>query len=150
MPETIRAREELRKALGGQEVLPDDWTTTANAVRETGFSWPGAPCRLCWISLKAPRRKTPDSVSLLEPTSWKLRTILPSVRSPACPPSISCWKHLPKRSQVTERDTAFSTESHRLPNLASVDRFTLPGTFNSKSDMPSPIVLTPPDDQPNH
>ena len=29
-------REELRRALGDQEVLPDDWTTTANAIRETG------------------------------------------------------------------------------------------------------------------
>lgn len=27
---------ELRQALGGQEVLPDDWTTTANVIRETG------------------------------------------------------------------------------------------------------------------
>ncbi|KAF7651214.1 hypothetical protein LDENG_00113870 [Lucifuga dentata] len=29
-------REELRQALGGQEVLPDNWTTTANVIRETG------------------------------------------------------------------------------------------------------------------
>ena len=29
-------REELRQALGGQEMLPDDWTTTANVIRETG------------------------------------------------------------------------------------------------------------------
>ena len=29
-------REELRQALGGQEVLPDDWTTTASVIRETG------------------------------------------------------------------------------------------------------------------
>ena len=29
-------RKELRQALGGQEVLPDDWTTTANVIRETG------------------------------------------------------------------------------------------------------------------
>ncbi|KAF7647797.1 hypothetical protein LDENG_00166310, partial [Lucifuga dentata] len=29
-------REELRQALGGQEVLPDYWTTTANVIRETG------------------------------------------------------------------------------------------------------------------
>ena len=28
--------EELRQTLGGQEELPDDWTTTANVVRETG------------------------------------------------------------------------------------------------------------------
>ena len=28
--------EELRQALGDQEVLPDDWTTTANVIRETG------------------------------------------------------------------------------------------------------------------
>ncbi|KAK5599770.1 hypothetical protein CRENBAI_015903 [Crenichthys baileyi] len=26
---------------------------------------------------------------------------------PTCPPSTSLWKHLPKRIQVTERDTAF-------------------------------------------
>ncbi|MEQ2288355.1 hypothetical protein AMECASPLE_021812 [Ameca splendens] len=30
---------------------------------------------------------------------WKLRIILLSVRSPASPPSNSCWKHLPKRIQ---------------------------------------------------
>ncbi|XP_051800420.1 uncharacterized protein LOC127532561 [Acanthochromis polyacanthus] len=29
-------RKELRQALDGQEVLPDDWTTTANVIRETG------------------------------------------------------------------------------------------------------------------
>ncbi|XP_067359512.1 craniofacial development protein 2-like [Channa argus] len=29
-------REELRQNLGGLEVLPDDWTTTANLIRETG------------------------------------------------------------------------------------------------------------------
>lgn len=29
-------RNELRQALGGQEVLPDDWTTTADVIRETG------------------------------------------------------------------------------------------------------------------
>ena len=29
-------REELRKALGGQEVVPDDWTTTVDVIRETG------------------------------------------------------------------------------------------------------------------
>ena len=29
-------RKELRQALGGQEVLPDDWRTTANVIRETG------------------------------------------------------------------------------------------------------------------
>lgn len=29
-------RKELRQALGGLEVLPDDWTTTANVIRETG------------------------------------------------------------------------------------------------------------------
>ena len=29
-------REELRKALGGQGELPDDWTTTASVIRETG------------------------------------------------------------------------------------------------------------------
>lgn len=29
-------REELRQALDGQEVLPADWTTTANVIRETG------------------------------------------------------------------------------------------------------------------
>ncbi|KAE8278057.1 hypothetical protein D5F01_LYC23887 [Larimichthys crocea] len=31
-------RKELRQALGGQEVLPNDWTTTANVIRETGRS----------------------------------------------------------------------------------------------------------------
>ena len=29
-------REEFRRALGGKEVLPDDWKTTANVIRETG------------------------------------------------------------------------------------------------------------------
>ena len=29
-------REEFSQALGDQEVLPDDWTTTANVIRETG------------------------------------------------------------------------------------------------------------------
>ncbi|RJG15641.1 hypothetical protein D4A39_16580, partial [Alcanivorax profundi] len=29
-------REELRQALGGQEVLPDNWNTTAKVIRETG------------------------------------------------------------------------------------------------------------------
>ncbi|XP_053346567.1 craniofacial development protein 2-like [Clarias gariepinus] len=29
-------REELRQAMGGQEVLSVDWTTTANVIRETG------------------------------------------------------------------------------------------------------------------
>lgn len=29
-------REELRRALGGQEVLPNDWSTQANAISETG------------------------------------------------------------------------------------------------------------------
>ncbi|XP_016106680.1 uncharacterized protein [Sinocyclocheilus grahami] len=29
-------REELRQVLGGQEVLPDDWTTIAKVIRETG------------------------------------------------------------------------------------------------------------------
>ncbi|XP_051793709.1 uncharacterized protein LOC127530597 [Acanthochromis polyacanthus] len=29
-------RKELRQALDGQEVLPHDWTTTANVIRETG------------------------------------------------------------------------------------------------------------------
>ncbi|MEQ2200476.1 hypothetical protein XENOCAPTIV_029984 [Xenoophorus captivus] len=67
------------------------------------------------------------SLLLLEPASWKLKTILPSVRSPACPPFTSCWKHLLKRIQVTERDTAFSTESHCLPNSLSRQ-----GTFNPK------------------
>ena len=28
-------REEIRRALGGEEELPDDWTTTANIVRDT-------------------------------------------------------------------------------------------------------------------
>ena len=32
----ITFRKELRQALGGQEVLPDDWKTTANVIRETG------------------------------------------------------------------------------------------------------------------
>ena len=31
-------RKELRQALGGQEVLPNDWTTTANVIKETGRS----------------------------------------------------------------------------------------------------------------
>uniref|UniRef100_A0A0F8CJ56 Ig-like domain-containing protein n=1 Tax=Larimichthys crocea TaxID=215358 RepID=A0A0F8CJ56_LARCR len=30
-------RKELRQALGGQEVLPNDWTTTANVIRETAL-----------------------------------------------------------------------------------------------------------------
>ena len=29
-------REELRRALCGKEVLPDDWKTTANVIRGTG------------------------------------------------------------------------------------------------------------------
>ena len=29
-------REELRQTLSGQEVLPDDWTSTAIVIRETG------------------------------------------------------------------------------------------------------------------
>ena len=29
-------REELRQVLGGQEILPDDWTAIANVIRETG------------------------------------------------------------------------------------------------------------------
>ena len=33
-------REALRQALGGQEVLQDDWTTTA-VIRETGKRVPG-------------------------------------------------------------------------------------------------------------
>ena len=28
-------REEIRRVLGGKEELPDDWTTTANVVRDT-------------------------------------------------------------------------------------------------------------------
>ena len=28
-------REEIRRALGGKEELPDDWTTTAKVVRDT-------------------------------------------------------------------------------------------------------------------
>lgn len=32
----VAFREKLREALGGQEVLPNDWTTTASAIRETG------------------------------------------------------------------------------------------------------------------
>ena len=28
-------REEIRRTLGGKEELPDDWTTTANVVRDT-------------------------------------------------------------------------------------------------------------------
>ena len=27
--------EEIRRALGGKEELPDDWTTTANVARDT-------------------------------------------------------------------------------------------------------------------
>ena len=30
----VAFREKLRQALGGQEVLPDDWMTTANVIRE--------------------------------------------------------------------------------------------------------------------
>ena len=30
--------EELRRALGGQEVLPDNWTVTANVIWYTGDS----------------------------------------------------------------------------------------------------------------
>lgn len=29
-------RKELRQALDGQEVLPDEWATTASVIRETG------------------------------------------------------------------------------------------------------------------
>ena len=29
------SREEIRRALGGEEELPDEWTTTANIVRDT-------------------------------------------------------------------------------------------------------------------
>ena len=32
----VAFREELRQDLGGQEVFPDDWMTTANVIRETG------------------------------------------------------------------------------------------------------------------
>ena len=31
----VAFREELRQALGAQGVLPDDWMTTANTIRET-------------------------------------------------------------------------------------------------------------------
>ena len=31
-------REEIRRALGGKEELPDDWTTTAKVVRDTARS----------------------------------------------------------------------------------------------------------------
>ncbi|MEQ2297584.1 hypothetical protein AMECASPLE_036095, partial [Ameca splendens] len=58
----------------------------------------------------------------------------------------SCWKHLPKRIQVKERDTAFPIESQCLPNSASAERLAFPGALN----IPSPIVLRPRDDQPNH
>ncbi|XP_051809100.1 craniofacial development protein 2-like isoform X4 [Acanthochromis polyacanthus] len=34
-------RKELRQALDGQEGLPDDWTTTANVIREAGRRVPG-------------------------------------------------------------------------------------------------------------
>ncbi|MEQ2311216.1 hypothetical protein AMECASPLE_017430 [Ameca splendens] len=72
-------------------------------------------------------------------------------RSLTCLSTIHLMLETPSEKEPGDRRyTAFSTESHRLPNSASVDRFTLPGTFNSKSNMPSPIVLTPPDDQPNH
>ena len=30
-------REEIRRALGGKEELPDDWTTTANIVKDTAI-----------------------------------------------------------------------------------------------------------------
>ncbi|KAE8288333.1 hypothetical protein D5F01_LYC12200 [Larimichthys crocea] len=36
--EEVMGRKELRQALGAQEVLPNDWTTTANVIRETGRS----------------------------------------------------------------------------------------------------------------
>lgn len=29
-------RKEIRQAIGGQEVLQDDWTTITNVIRETG------------------------------------------------------------------------------------------------------------------
>jgi hypothetical protein len=32
----MKFRNELRQALDGQEVLPDDWTSAANVIRETG------------------------------------------------------------------------------------------------------------------
>ena len=32
----VNFREKLRQALGGQELLPDEWTTTAHLIRETG------------------------------------------------------------------------------------------------------------------
>ena len=32
----VAFREELRQALGGQEVFSDDWTTTENVIRDTG------------------------------------------------------------------------------------------------------------------
>ncbi|KAK3539055.1 hypothetical protein QTP86_023495, partial [Hemibagrus guttatus] len=34
-------RQKLRQALGGQVVLPDDWETTAEVIRETGRKVPG-------------------------------------------------------------------------------------------------------------
>ena len=37
----VAFREGLRQDLGGQEVLPDDWTTTAHVIRETGKWVPG-------------------------------------------------------------------------------------------------------------
>ena len=33
-------RDEVRRALGGKEGLPDDWTTTANVVRDTARKVP--------------------------------------------------------------------------------------------------------------
>ena len=37
----VSFREELRQTLDGQEVLPDDWTTTDNVIRDTGRRVPG-------------------------------------------------------------------------------------------------------------
>ncbi|KAK3537718.1 hypothetical protein QTP70_017897 [Hemibagrus guttatus] len=43
-------RQKLRQALGGQVVLPDDWETTAEVIRETGR-------KVCHLGVSSGRRK---------------------------------------------------------------------------------------------
>ena len=38
-------REEIRRALGGGEDFPDDWTTTAKVVRDKARKIPGVSSR---------------------------------------------------------------------------------------------------------
>ncbi|KAK3514903.1 hypothetical protein QTP70_034586 [Hemibagrus guttatus] len=40
----VTLRQKLRQALGGQVVLPDDWETTADVIRETGRKVLGVSC----------------------------------------------------------------------------------------------------------